>query len=150
MRAKKTSYEIVRTIWSLKGRERKVSDPKTQSKSRSFPTHLPRVRVRLHHLVSFLDVLPIEGLVDFDLDISLPNPIEGLVLEPPEEMRLILFISSAKGRPLDRESLEEDLREVEVRDLGSRHEGEEDESTRYGEGRYILVEIVLSDAVDDL
>lgn len=112
--------------------------------------HLPRVLVPLHHLVSSLHVLPVEDFEDLDLDISLLDPSQSLVLEPAEKMRLIGFVSSTQGRSLDRESLEEYLREVEVRDLGARHEGEEDESAGDSEGGDVLVEIIFADEVEDL
>jgi len=59
--------------------------------------------------VSSLHVRPIKDLVDLNLDVSHPDPIERFVLEPSKQMRLILLVSGAKGRPLERETFEEDL-----------------------------------------
>lgn len=105
----------------------------------------------LHHLMGLLDSLPAEYLVHGHLDPALLalHQRQDLLLKRREEVLLIELVPRPQRRPLQRQTLVQHLRQVEVLDHRAREGGEEDESAARGERVDVAREVVLADKVND-
>lgn len=112
-------------------------------------THLARVLVLLHLLLSLLNLVPREYLVNGDDHLAVVDLGERVLLELAEKVGLVLEVAGAEGRALEGEALVQDGSEVSLVKDGSGQEGEIDNGAIAVERLDVLVEVVLADEVDD-
>lgn len=112
-------------------------------------THLARVLVVLHLLLSFLNLVPGEYLVDGDDHLPVQDLGERILLELAEKVGLVLEVAGAEGRALECEALVEDGAEVGLVEDRSGEEGEVNDGTVAVQRLDVLVEVVLANKVDN-